>query len=208
VRGSTGAAEATSTIAAVTSSNDVDIAVLVVGGLVGSAVYLFYVAAMWRVFTKAGREGWHALVPILNTYTLIRIAGRPGWWTWLTFVPCVGLVVMAVVLFDLADVFGHGPWFGVGLLFLAPIFLPILGFGSSTYLSNDPYDRRLAEEGPLRRPPTTGWNRGGAVSGGGPPALPSLHGAGEPAAGWYPDPEGAAGQRWWDGTRWSEHRAP
>src|SRR5438067_6354314 len=26
-----------------------------------------------------------------------------------------------------------------------------------------------------------------------------------PAAGWYPDPEGRAEQRYWDGDRWTEH---
>ena len=30
---------------------------------------------------------------------------------------------------------------------------------------------------------------------------------GTPPAGWYADPSGA-GQRWWDGTRWTEHVAP
>ena len=27
-------------------------------------------------------------------------------------------------------------------------------------------------------------------------------------AGWYPDPEGSGGQRYWDGFAWTEHRAP
>lgn len=27
-------------------------------------------------------------------------------------------------------------------------------------------------------------------------------------AGWYPDPSGADGRRWWDGGRWTEHVAP
>jgi hypothetical protein len=27
-------------------------------------------------------------------------------------------------------------------------------------------------------------------------------------AGWYPDPESPSQQRYWDGTRWTEHRAP
>lgn len=27
-------------------------------------------------------------------------------------------------------------------------------------------------------------------------------------AGWYPDPESTDQQRYWDGTRWTEHRAP
>jgi hypothetical protein len=26
-----------------------------------------------------------------------------------------------------------------------------------------------------------------------------------PPAGWYPDPSGAPGTRWWDGLNWSEH---
>lgn len=29
-----------------------------------------------------------------------------------------------------------------------------------------------------------------------------------PAAGWYPDPEDATQQRYWDGQQWTEHRAP
>ena len=27
-----------------------------------------------------------------------------------------------------------------------------------------------------------------------------------PPAGWYADPDGGSGQRWWDGRRWTEHR--
>jgi hypothetical protein len=27
-------------------------------------------------------------------------------------------------------------------------------------------------------------------------------------AGWYPDPEGSGGQRFWNGDEWTEHRAP
>lgn len=26
-----------------------------------------------------------------------------------------------------------------------------------------------------------------------------------PPPGWYTDPSGCGGQRWWDGTRWTEH---
>lgn len=29
-----------------------------------------------------------------------------------------------------------------------------------------------------------------------------------PPAGWYPDPQDASSQRYWDGTTWTEHTAP
>lgn len=29
-----------------------------------------------------------------------------------------------------------------------------------------------------------------------------------PPAGWYPDAQGAPVNRWWDGTRWTEHTQP
>lgn len=28
------------------------------------------------------------------------------------------------------------------------------------------------------------------------------------APGWYPDPNGSGGQRWYDGTQWTAHAAP
>ena len=31
---------------------------------------------------------------------------------------------------------------------------------------------------------------------------------GGPSAGWYPDPSMAGTQRYWDGSRWSDHVAP
>lgn len=34
------------------------------------------------------------------------------------------------------------------------------------------------------------------------------HGAGAPAPGWYADPTGLAGVRWWDGAQWTSYTAP
>jgi uncharacterized membrane protein YhaH (DUF805 family) len=97
------------------------------------AVIAFMIAAMWKMFTKAGQPGWAAIVPIYNIYVLLKITGRPGWWLLLAFIPLVNLIIFIIVDMDLAKSFGKGSGFGIGLLLLPFIFYPILGFGSATY---------------------------------------------------------------------------
>ncbi len=96
-------------------------------------VAVFEIAAMWKVFTKADQPGWGALIPIYNVYLLLQVAGRPGWWLLLTFVPVVNLVIGILVSIDIARNFGKGGAFAVGLILLPVVFFPILGFGSATY---------------------------------------------------------------------------
>ena len=36
------------------------------------------IIASWKIFTKAGEPGWASLIPIYNTYVMIKIVGRPG----------------------------------------------------------------------------------------------------------------------------------
>jgi uncharacterized membrane protein YhaH (DUF805 family) len=104
-----------------------------IGGLIGLAILVFLIAAMWKVFTKAGKAGWLILIPIVNVYQLLKIAGRPGWWLILFLIPLVNLIISILVSMDIAKSFGKGAGFGLGLAFLGPIFYPILGFGSATY---------------------------------------------------------------------------
>ena len=97
------------------------------------AILVLMVAAMWRIFSKAGEPGWKAIVPIYGAVVLQRIVGRPGWWVLLMLVPFVNVLISLVECFDLARVFGKGAGYGLGLIFLSPIFLMVLAFGPATY---------------------------------------------------------------------------
>lgn len=97
------------------------------------AVIIFEIAALWKVFTKAGQPGWGAIIPIYNTYLLCKVAGKPGWWTILFFIPFVNIVMAVIVWHEISKAFGHGAGFTVGLVLLSFIFVPILGFGSDQY---------------------------------------------------------------------------
>jgi hypothetical protein len=96
-------------------------------------VMLLMLAAMWKMFTKAGQPGWAILIPIYNLYVMCKIAGRPGWWLLLMLIPLVNLIVAIILYVDIAKNFGSGAGFAIGMLFLPFIFFPILGFGSAQY---------------------------------------------------------------------------
>ena len=108
-----------------------------IAGLVGLIVYLalavLVIAALWKVFAKAGQPGWAALIPIYNTYVMLVVAGKPGWWLILLFIPIVNIVISIMAIAGLAKNFGKGVGFILGLIFLPIIFFPILGFGSAKY---------------------------------------------------------------------------
>jgi len=93
-----------------------------------------YIISLWKIFVKAGKPGWAAIIPIYNTIVLLEIVGRPIWWIILFLIPCVNIVFNIIVCIDLAKSFGKDAAFGIGLALLSIIFFPILGFGSAQYI--------------------------------------------------------------------------
>ncbi len=115
--------------------------------------------AYWRIYTKAGEEGWKAIIPIYGTYVLyqftwdikmfwimfgsffcgclLAITGAVSGISLLVFLGLIAFLAGIVIdLFQshaLSCSFGHGIGFTLGLLFLTPVFLLILAFGSSEY---------------------------------------------------------------------------
>jgi hypothetical protein len=101
--------------------------------LIQLAVMILMIAAVWKVFTKAGEPGWAAIVPIYNIIVMLKIAGKPLWWVLLFLVPIVNLVIAIIAMAALAARFGKGAGYVVGLILLPFIFWPMLGFGSAEY---------------------------------------------------------------------------
>ncbi len=128
-------------------------------GVAGFVWYLLLVLGLFQTFTKAGQEGWKAIIPFYNLYICFQISGRESYfWIWLLCTALGGLfswmggfwlffllkiaawifsiasaLLLADMWFNLAVAFGHSFGFALGLIFLNPIFIMILGFGSSQY---------------------------------------------------------------------------
>lgn len=96
-------------------------------------ITIIVLAGIWKTFVKAGAPGWASIVPLYNTYVLVKMGGRPGWWFSLLLIPVVNLAVWVIVAIGIAERFGKGAGFGLELAFLGFIFFPILGFSDATY---------------------------------------------------------------------------
>lgn len=100
------------------------------------AVAIVSIIAQWKIFTKAGKPGWAAIIPFYNMYTLFEVAGMNGWMFLLMLLPIVNIVIMIMLYVNLAKSFDKSTGFAVGLIFLNFIFMLILGFGSDQYVGN------------------------------------------------------------------------
>lgn len=116
-------------------SNQIPVEPWVIAAIVAVqlAMMLLLIAAWWRIFEKAGEPGWAAIIPIYNALVMLKIAGKPMWWFLLMLIPLVGIVVGLIVLFALAKRFGKGPGFALGMIFIPPIFYPLLAWGDARY---------------------------------------------------------------------------
>jgi hypothetical protein len=98
------------------------------------ALVVAAIAGMWKVFEKAGKPGWAAIIPIYNLVILLEIVGRPIWWIVLFLIPCVNIVMIFIVAIDVAKSYGQTPAYGIGLALLPFVFYPMLGFGPAQYV--------------------------------------------------------------------------
>lgn len=128
--------------------------------IIALVVGIISIIGMWKMFKKAGEEGWKAIIPIYNVYTLSTIVGVSPWWILIVFVggfisgaiPALSIVGSALSIYfsvilcvSTAKSFGKDEGFAVGLFFLSPIFHLILGFGSAEYQGKKPMKDPIME---------------------------------------------------------------
>ena len=64
-------------------------------------------AGTWKLYQKAGRKAWEALIPVYNAVILMKIVNRPWWWVVLLFIPIINLIMFPVVWVETARSFGR-----------------------------------------------------------------------------------------------------
>lgn len=120
--------------------------------VVGLIIALIVAISLWKIFSKAGKPGWTAFIPLYSYYIEVQIAGLPVWYFIVGCIPValalasitipyegntvISLVYVAtycVVVYNLAKRFGKGVGYTLGMIFLPFIFYPMLAFGDAVY---------------------------------------------------------------------------
>lgn len=100
-------------------------------------IAIISIVAMWKIFEKAGKPGWASIIPIYNLVVMFQICGMNPWLILLNFVPFVNILAASILSIimnvKLAEKFGKGVGFAIGLIFFNFIFTLILAFGNSEY---------------------------------------------------------------------------
>lgn len=60
----------------------------------------------WKLYESAGRKRWEAAIPVYNAIVLMKIIGRPSWWTVLLFLPIINLIIFPVIWVETLRSFG------------------------------------------------------------------------------------------------------
>lgn len=136
------------------------------GGISSSSATFFFItsiiafAGLWKMFEKAGKPGWAAIIPIYNIIIILEIIGKPMIWLLWLIIPCVNIVFFVWMFNLLVKSFGKSEGYTVGVLILPYVFYPIIGFGDSRYLGPsakearvfDP-NRKFGDDNPFNQPP-------------------------------------------------------
>ena len=75
-------------------------------------VFLLPVFGWWRIFTKAGYQGWKFLIPFYNVYIFTKIIKRPSHWI-LYYIGVAPVMLVIFLSFDtwrLMNAFGQNNW--------------------------------------------------------------------------------------------------
>lgn len=69
-------------------------------------IQCIYFIGTFKLYVKAGRKEWEALIPIYNAFVLMQIINRPKWWILLLIIPIINLIILPVIWVETIRSFG------------------------------------------------------------------------------------------------------
>jgi signal peptidase I len=84
---------------------------------------------LWKIFQKAGRNGWEILVPFYNFFIWLKIIKKPLWWYIFILIPFINVFMVMLMLVELVKCFNKFGLLDQALAVIFPFaYLPYIGF--------------------------------------------------------------------------------
>ncbi len=117
-----------------------------------------YHVGLWKLFVKAGRQGWEALIPIYSFYIMLKLTGRPMWWMVLYFIPVINVIVWIGILIDFAKSFGKFSFGEHVASIVLPFFaFPVWGFDKNTQYLGQSATQEFKKKHPYKKSAAREW---------------------------------------------------
>ncbi|MEJ6982576.1 signal peptidase I [Pedobacter sp. P351] len=117
-----------------------------------------YHVGLWKLFVKAGRAGWEALIPVYSFYIMLKLTGRPLWWMVLYFIPVINVIVGIGILIDFAKSFGKFSFGEHVASIVIPFFaFPVWGFDKKTQYLGQSATQTFKEKYAYKKTATREW---------------------------------------------------
>ena len=102
---------------------------------------VYSIILRWIIFTKAGKHGFAAIIPIYKDVVYYKVCSISPWVILFALLPIIGWIILAVIKivsrFELSRNFGRKTGFGFGLWLLPIIFESILAFSKTLKYSEE-----------------------------------------------------------------------
>ncbi len=116
-------------------------AIFIIGILI--AWLVIYIIGLCKLYKKAGRKEWEAIIPFYNNWTLVEISGLAWWWFLLLIAPTIigmneedltiigtliALATRFICYYNISKKFHKDTGFAILTTFFPGIMIPIIGF--------------------------------------------------------------------------------
>ncbi len=107
---------------------------------------------LMKIFEKAGRKPFLALIPLYNAWIWLEIIEKPKWWFLFVLMPFINIFMFLLMLVETAKTFNKNQLWEQGLAAVVPFYyMPYLGFSK-----NEIYQVK-AERAPFKKSKVREW---------------------------------------------------
>lgn len=129
------------------------------GYIIFAIILVLIHVGLWKLFIKAGRQGWESLVPIYREFIIVKhITGHPSWWLALLLIPIVNIFIFLGLYLDLVKSFGRRRFWEYAATILVPfVVLPWWGNDPKVMYLGRSFSPEFKEKYPYQKSVAREW---------------------------------------------------